>query len=216
MRMAWSAAKPPESRACDPCRGAASQSPAGLDRGAVTRLLLIAAIAPRTGRSVRRTISGVKSVVPLRGTRKAHESTFAGCAALHPRPFDGDRYAVAKSVSWSLFWPYDHTFHPPVRAGGFVGSAFRQETCHTSGRLSLGLPLAPYYNRGSRIPLPRWWVLMAAWTEHSHSDRPEPKSISSTLLAQIRARRPEAWQRLVDLYGPVVYRWCRQLGVSKR
>jgi RNA polymerase sigma-70 factor (ECF subfamily) len=43
----------------------------------------------------------------------------------------------------------------------------------------------------------------------------EPASISSTLLDQIRARRPEAWQRLVDLYGPVVYRWCRQLGVGR-
>jgi RNA polymerase sigma-70 factor, ECF subfamily len=43
----------------------------------------------------------------------------------------------------------------------------------------------------------------------------EPSSISSTLLDQIRARRPEAWRRLVDLYGPVVYRWSRQLGVGK-
>jgi RNA polymerase sigma-70 factor, ECF subfamily len=43
----------------------------------------------------------------------------------------------------------------------------------------------------------------------------EPSSISSTLLDQIRARRPEAWRRLVDLYGPVVYRWCRQLGVGR-
>ena len=44
---------------------------------------------------------------------------------------------------------------------------------------------------------------------------PEPSSISSTLLERVRARRPESWQRLVDLYGPVVYRWCRQLGVSR-
>jgi RNA polymerase sigma-70 factor, ECF subfamily len=43
----------------------------------------------------------------------------------------------------------------------------------------------------------------------------EPSSISSTLLERVRARRPEAWQRLVDLYGPVVYGWCRQLGVSQ-
>ena len=46
------------------------------------------------------------------------------------------------------------------------------------------------------------------------SDRPsnpsEPSSISSTLLDRVRAQRPEAWERLVDLYGPVVYRWCRQ------
>ena len=37
-----------------------------------------------------------------------------------------------------------------------------------------------------------------------------PSSISSTLLDQLRARSPEAWQRLVRLYGPVIYRWCRQ------
>lgn len=43
----------------------------------------------------------------------------------------------------------------------------------------------------------------------------EPSSVSSTLLEQIRARRPEAWRRLVDLYGPTVYRWCRQLGVAR-
>ncbi len=43
----------------------------------------------------------------------------------------------------------------------------------------------------------------------------EPSSISSTLLQRLRARQPEAWRRLVDLYGPVVYRWCRQLGVSQ-
>ena len=43
----------------------------------------------------------------------------------------------------------------------------------------------------------------------------EPASISSTLLEQIRAQRPDAWQRLVDLYGPVVYRWCRQLGIGR-
>jgi RNA polymerase sigma-70 factor, ECF subfamily len=43
----------------------------------------------------------------------------------------------------------------------------------------------------------------------------QPSSISSTLLEQVRARRPEAWQRLVDLYGPVVYHWCRQGGLSR-
>ncbi len=39
-------------------------------------------------------------------------------------------------------------------------------------------------------------------------------SISSTLLAQLRSGRPEAWQRFVRLYGPVVYRWCRRAGVA--
>ena len=39
-------------------------------------------------------------------------------------------------------------------------------------------------------------------------------SISSTLLAQLRSGRPEAWQRFVRLYSPVVYRWCRCSGVA--
>ncbi len=47
-----------------------------------------------------------------------------------------------------------------------------------------------------------------------HCGTDEPSSISSTLLEQIRSQRPDAWRRLVDLYGPTVYRWCRQLGVA--
>jgi len=39
-------------------------------------------------------------------------------------------------------------------------------------------------------------------------------SISSTLLDQLRTGRPEAWQRLVLLYSPVIYRWCRRSGVT--
>jgi RNA polymerase sigma-70 factor (ECF subfamily) len=46
--------------------------------------------------------------------------------------------------------------------------------------------------------------------ESSQSDASRPSSISSTLLDQLRARRPEAWQRLVLLYGPLTYRWCRR------
>jgi RNA polymerase sigma-70 factor, ECF subfamily len=56
---------------------------------------------------------------------------------------------------------------------------------------------------------------MNAWSNGSRFGAAEPATISSTLLDQIRDRRPAAWQRLVDLYGPVVYRWCRQLGVSR-
>jgi RNA polymerase sigma-70 factor, ECF subfamily len=39
-------------------------------------------------------------------------------------------------------------------------------------------------------------------------------SISSTLLESVKARRPEAWRRMVDLYGQVVYRWCRKSGLK--
>lgn len=35
-------------------------------------------------------------------------------------------------------------------------------------------------------------------------------STSSSLLDRVRARDAEAWRRLAELYGPVVYEWCRQ------
>ena len=55
---------------------------------------------------------------------------------------------------------------------------------------------------------------MEAWSEGSQGSISEPSSISSTLLGQVRARQPEPWQRLVEVYGPVVYHWCRRLGVA--
>jgi RNA polymerase sigma-70 factor (ECF subfamily) len=42
----------------------------------------------------------------------------------------------------------------------------------------------------------------------------ESSSVSSTLLDQLRSGRPEAWERLVRLYSPVVYRWCRRSGLA--
>jgi RNA polymerase sigma-70 factor (ECF subfamily) len=56
---------------------------------------------------------------------------------------------------------------------------------------------------------------MEATSGTNRSNGSEPSSISATLLDRIRAHRPDAWQKLVDLYGPVVYRWCRQLGVGR-
>jgi RNA polymerase sigma-70 factor (ECF subfamily) len=36
-----------------------------------------------------------------------------------------------------------------------------------------------------------------------------PGSTSSGLLESVKALDPEAWKRLAFLYGPLVYRWCR-------
>jgi RNA polymerase sigma-70 factor, ECF subfamily len=55
---------------------------------------------------------------------------------------------------------------------------------------------------------------MDARPEGSPRAASRPSSISSTLLDQLRARRPEAWQRLVTLYGPVIYRWSRRSNVN--
>lgn len=40
-------------------------------------------------------------------------------------------------------------------------------------------------------------------------------SVSSSLLVRLRARDEAAWERLVELYGPLVYRWCRRAGLQE-
>lgn len=37
---------------------------------------------------------------------------------------------------------------------------------------------------------------------------------SSSLLDRVKANDQEAWQRLVDLYGPLVYFWCRRASLA--
>lgn len=39
-------------------------------------------------------------------------------------------------------------------------------------------------------------------------------STSSSLLERVKAREPVAWQGLVELYSPMIYRWCRQCGLQ--
>ena len=41
-----------------------------------------------------------------------------------------------------------------------------------------------------------------------------PGSMSSSLLARLKAGESAAWGRVVELYGPTVYRWSRQCGVA--
>lgn len=36
---------------------------------------------------------------------------------------------------------------------------------------------------------------------------------SAGFLDQVKLRAPGAWERLVDVYAPLVYRWCRRAGV---
>jgi RNA polymerase sigma-70 factor (ECF subfamily) len=39
-------------------------------------------------------------------------------------------------------------------------------------------------------------------------------STSLSLLVRVKAGDGEAWQRLVELYGPLVYGWCRRQGLQ--
>jgi RNA polymerase sigma-70 factor, ECF subfamily len=42
-----------------------------------------------------------------------------------------------------------------------------------------------------------------------------PDSTSSSLLQRVKLQEPDAWRRLVRLYGPLVFLWCRQFGSSR-
>ena len=37
----------------------------------------------------------------------------------------------------------------------------------------------------------------------------------TTLLFRVKNKDPDGWQRLVHLYSPLIYRWCRQSGVQE-
>lgn len=39
-------------------------------------------------------------------------------------------------------------------------------------------------------------------------------SITSSLLSRARAKDNMAWEQLVDVYGPLVYRWCLRKGLK--
>ena len=48
----------------------------------------------------------------------------------------------------------------------------------------------------------------------THSRNFFVESLSTGFLSAVRAKEAKAWQRLLLLYGPVVYRWCIRAGLS--
>jgi RNA polymerase sigma-70 factor (ECF subfamily) len=46
------------------------------------------------------------------------------------------------------------------------------------------------------------------------SGGPPSSATSRSLLARVQADEPEAWERLVHLYAPLVLRWCRAAGLQ--
>ena len=47
----------------------------------------------------------------------------------------------------------------------------------------------------------------------SRSGRETPTATSTSLLQRMQCGDVEAWQRLVDLYAPLIYYWCHQSGL---
>jgi len=43
---------------------------------------------------------------------------------------------------------------------------------------------------------------------------PKADSTSSRLLVGLKEQDPAAWERLAELYGPLVYYWCRRTGLQ--
>ena len=41
-----------------------------------------------------------------------------------------------------------------------------------------------------------------------------PSSTCLSLLQRVKDQNPDAWRRLVQLYGPLVFLWCRQAGLT--
>lgn len=59
---------------------------------------------------------------------------------------------------------------------------------------------------------------MNSTDESPPSDRgPRPSTATSrSLLGRIQADDPAAWRRLVDLYGPLVFSWCRRFDLPEQ
>src|SRR5438067_2097666 len=49
-----------------------------------------------------------------------------------------------------------------------------------------------------------------AHTMPSNESNSTPAAPGSSLLAGLKEQQPEAWQRFLRLYGPLLYSWCRQ------
>jgi RNA polymerase sigma-70 factor (ECF subfamily) len=63
-------------------------------------------------------------------------------------------------------------------------------------------------------PAAKWISSVTGSFDNAQAPQDDSGSISSTLLARVQAQRPEAWERLVELYGRSVYRWCRRGGLG--
>lgn len=50
----------------------------------------------------------------------------------------------------------------------------------------------------------------------SEGGQPPSSATSRSLLARVQLDDPKAWERLVDLYAPLVFHWCRRKGLQNQ
>jgi RNA polymerase sigma-70 factor (ECF subfamily) len=55
---------------------------------------------------------------------------------------------------------------------------------------------------------------MAATGHNNNRDAKDTNQTSLSLILQATGRDPVAWERLVSIYSPLVYFWCRESGLS--
>src|SRR5713101_1428690 len=75
--------------------------------------------------------------------------------------------------------------------------------------------LAPAIDGNSRVAL----VSMPSMNDLPESEErdggsPPASATSRSLLAGVQADEPDAWERLVTLYAPLVLHWCRGSGLQ--
>lgn len=62
------------------------------------------------------------------------------------------------------------------------------------------------------------WAVIPVMSQSADSGRDPAagasESTPTSLLERVKAREAEAWERLVYIYGPLVYRWCRLAGLQ--
>jgi RNA polymerase sigma-70 factor (ECF subfamily) len=60
------------------------------------------------------------------------------------------------------------------------------------------------------------WRLTANFVIDPTVDFDRGTGTSTGLLQRVALRQADAWQKLVALYGPLVYRWCRRWGLQPK
>jgi RNA polymerase sigma-70 factor (ECF subfamily) len=56
---------------------------------------------------------------------------------------------------------------------------------------------------------------MATTGHNENRDATDPNRTSLSLILQATQQDPEAWERLVSIYSPLVYFWCQKSGLSR-